>query len=826
MNICGLIDAELKKGEFEFTWPVYVAPIRDDILLGCDIIDEMDITVNTKRGIQVKDQWVECEITRSHDSIGPVKVARAVTVPAYSEFVMTGLCNSLPAEEDKTFIFETSEVAKEKLLIAKSLTRPKSCKIPIKMINHSASPIRLKKRLVLGTLQPEGSVKPTNEEYYNIRQHEEGVSVCRLKTHEDKHQRELSNAQSSSNKEKSHPDSTNFTCIFDEEDGTSAYSQVSRTNQSLIPEVPVHLQELFHQSTASLESGQKRKLKKLLLKYQDAFAKAPTELGKCSLLKHKIDTAEAQSVRQPMRRTPQAFEGEEEKYLKEQLAAGVIQPSSSPWSSPIVMVRKKTEDVRVCIDYRKMNKRTIKDAYPLPRIDMCLDCLSSAKIYSTIDLQSAFMQLELEAVDRHKTAFITKYGLFEYLLMPFGLCNAPSTFQRCMELIFRGLQWNILLVYLDDIIVIALNFNKHLDRLEEVFKRLSEAGLKMKPSKCELFKTQVLFLGNLVSRAGLSPNPKTVEAVLSWKVQSTVKEIQSYMGLCSYYRQYTENFSHIAAPLTRLMKKNVKFIWDESCQIAFETLKEKLCSSPIVAYTKPGLKYILDTDASDVGICAVLSQVQDGKERVIAYASKKLKAQQQRYSVTRCELLAVITFMNYFRHFLLGQKFLLRTDHGSLRWIFEFKDPRGQVARWLEILAQYDFEIQHRPGNKHNNADSLSRRDYEKSGCTHATTDVDNCTECQNQNTEWEEFLTEVDNVVDLGMSVSEDQCRNLVTSNSYNVRAFTRRQAKEMAQTKEPLRNTADQELPANREIAPEVMFCLVIVTMTFSCSNEKTMI
>ena len=153
-----------------------------------------------------------------------------------------------------------------------------------------------------------------------------------------------------------------------------------------------------------------------------------------------------------------------------------------------------------------------------------------------------------------------------------------------------------------------------------------------------------------------------------------------------------------------------------------------------------------------------------------------------RGSVTRRELLAVITFMNYFRHFLLGQKFLLRTDHGSLRWIFEFKDPRGQVARWLEILAQYDFEIQHRPGIKRSNADSLSRRDYEKSSCTHATTDVDNCTECQNQKREWEEFLTEVDNVVDLGMSVTKNQCRNLVTSNAYIVRAFTRRQVKEEA--------------------------------------------
>ena len=384
------------------------------------------------------------------------------------------------------------------------------------------------------------------------------------------------------------------------------------------------------------------------------------------MLKHKIDTAEAAPVRQPLRRTPQAFEGEEEKYIQEQVAAGVIQPSSSAWSSPTVMVRKKTGVVRVYIDYR----RIIKDAYPLPRIDMCLDCLASAKVFSTIDLQSAYMQLEVAEEDRHKTAFITKYGLFEYLVMPFGLCNAPSTFQRCVELIFRGIQWKYLLVYLDDIIVIASNFDEHLDRLEEVFKRLLEAGLKMKPSKCELIKTEVLFLGHLVSPEGIKPNPKTVEAVMSWKVPSNVKEIQSFLGLCSYYRQYIENVSHIASPLTNLTKKKVKFIWDESCQSVYEMLKEKLCTAPILAFPKPGSKYILDTDASDTGIGCVLSQVQEGKEKVIAYASKKLEPKQQQYSVTRREVLAVITFMNQFRHYLLGQKILLRTDHGSIRWIF------------------------------------------------------------------------------------------------------------------------------------------------------------
>ena len=267
--------------------------------------------------------------------------------------------------------------------------------------------------------------------------------------------------------------------------------------------------------------------------------------------------------------------------------------------------------------------------------------------------------------------------------MPFGLCNAPSTFQRCVKLIFHGIQWKYLLVYLDDIIVIASNFDEHLDRLEKVFKRLLKAGLKMKPSECELIKTEVLFLGHIISPEGMKPNPKTVETVMSWKVPANVKEIQSFLGLCSYYRQCIENFSYIASPLTNLTKKKVKFIWDESCQSANEMLKEKLCSAPILAFPKPGSKYILDTDASDTGIGCVLSQVQEGKEKVIAYASKKLEPQQQQNSVNHRELLAFITFMNQFRHYLLGQKILLRTDHSSIRWIFEIKNPVGQVARWL-----------------------------------------------------------------------------------------------------------------------------------------------
>ena len=490
MKTCGVIDVEFKIGEKHFIWPVYVAPIRDEILLGCDLIHEMDITLNTKRGLQVGEEWVECEVIRSHDSTAEVKVARAVTKPAQSEFIMRGRCNSVLEDENMTYLFEATDEAKDVVMIARSVTKPVSNKIPVKMMNHSSAPIRLKKGFILGTLQSVGSLMQIGT-MSDIS--EEGMGICRLRCHEDGHQRIVQDSHSTTRR-KLESFEKQLSIINEIQEEFSAEESKEEKRDKITPQnVPSHLQDLYENSVSSLNQQQKVKLADLLVKYQDAFAKTKTELGKCSVLKHRIDTAKAAPVRQPLRRTPQGFEGEEEKYLQEQLASGAIQPSSSAWSSPLVLVRKKKGDVRVCIDYRKLNERTVKDAYPLPRIDMCLDCLASSKIYSTIDLQSAYMQLELAEEDRHKTAFITKHGLYEYSVMPFGLCNAPSTFQRCMELIMRGLQWNILLVYLDDIIVIASNFDEHIERLDEVFSRLLKAGLKMKPSKCELFKTEVLF---------------------------------------------------------------------------------------------------------------------------------------------------------------------------------------------------------------------------------------------------------------------------------------------------------------------------------------------
>ena len=357
--------------------------------------------------------------------------------------------------------------------------------------------------------------------------------------------------------------------------------------------MPEHLIELYHKCCENLEDQKiKEKLGNLLIKHSDAFARNKKDIGTCSIIKHKINTQGATPIRQPLRRTPQGFQDEEEQYLKDQIDMGVVVPSKSPWASPVVLVRKKDGTVRWCIDYRKLNSVTVKDAYPLPRIDMCIDCLSEAKIFSTCDLQSGYWQLELDKDDQEKTAFITKYGLHHYTKIPFGLSSAPSTFQRCMELILKGLQWKNALIYLDDIIIYGSSYLDNIDKLDEVLNRLKSAGLKLKPSKCEFLKTELLFLGHVVGSNGVRPNPKILQSVKKWNPPKNVKEVQQFLGLCNYYRQYVSKFSDIASPISRLTQKKVQFVWSEECQKAFEQLKTALCEAPILAYPKQNCEFI------------------------------------------------------------------------------------------------------------------------------------------------------------------------------------------------------------------------------------------
>ena len=470
------------------------------------------------------------------------------------------------------------------------------------------------------------------------------------------------------------------------------------------------LRGLVETQGAGLTMEQREQFYSLLLTYADIFASSNSDLGRTDKLSHSIHTGDATPVRQPVRRIPPYRRQEVQTLLDEMLEQEVIQRSTSPWASPIVLVRKKDGTTRFCVDYRKLNDVTRKDAYPLPRIDATLDTLAGSKWFSTLDLLSGYWQVEVAEEDRHKTAFCTTEGLFEFKVMPFGLCNAPATFQRLMDLVLAGLQWSHCLVYLDDVIILGHTFVDHLRNLQAVFQRLRDAGLRLKSSKCAFFQPKVQYLGHVISEEGVAADPTKIEKVATWPIPLSTREVQRFLGFASYYRRFIRDFAQIAKPLHRLTERARAFHWTADCQSAFEELRHHLSTAPVLAHPNFSRPFILDTDASDTGIGAVLSQIDDnGMERVVAYGSRVLSKPERRYCVTRRELLAVVFFTRQFRPYLAGHHFTLRTDHGSLTWLRNFKEPEGQLARWLERLQEFDFDTVHRRGRKHTNADALSR---------------------------------------------------------------------------------------------------------------------
>ena len=490
-----------------------------------------------------------------------------------------------------------------------------------------------------------------------------------------------------------------------------------RDRDSSEEEVPQFIEQLIEGVDPATPESAVVGLRELLLRNRQAFSESEYDLGLTDVVTHRIDTGSAKPVRQQLRRYPPAHVEAIASHVDNMLDHGIIEPASSPWASNIVLVRKKDGTYRCCIDYRQLNSVTRRDAYPLPRIDSCLDTMVGAHWFSTFDLRASYHQVKVTDEDMDKTAFICPKGMFRYRNMPFGLCNAGATFQRLMDVVLSGLNLDICLVYLDDIVTFSKTVEEHLERLDAVFSRLRQAGLKRKPEKCKFFQKSVTFLGHEISDQGIGTCQEKIKAVSEWPVPTNIREVRAFVGLASYYRRFVQNFASIATPLHALMKSNQRFVWGDKEQEAFEKLKAALTSPPILAMPCDTGELILDTDAADTGIGAVLSQCQDGVERVVAYASRSLDARERNYCVTRKELLAVVHFVRYFKQYLLGRTFRVRTDHAALTWLRHTPDPVGQQARWLEQLEEYDFSVEHRSGSRHANADALSRRPCPKKQC-------------------------------------------------------------------------------------------------------------
>lgn len=461
-----------------------------------------------------------------------------------------------------------------------------------------------------------------------------------------------------------------------------------------------------------LDDIQKEQLVKLIQTFPDIFNE---KAGRTTKVKHEIKLLPgSQPCNLPPYRIAPARKHVVEENLQEMFQQDFITPSNSPWSSPVVLAPKKDGTLRFCIDYRKLNAMTIRDAYPIPRIDDTLDSLQEAKFISTLDLRTGYWQVEMDKNSREKTAFITHKGLFEFKVMPYGLTNAPATFQRLMDRVLAGLKWRCCLVYIDDVIIYSNSFEQHLKDLTSVFDSLRSANLTLKASKCHFCRPETKYLGHIITRDGIKPDPELIKSVMNFPKPTKIKDVQSFLGLTGYYRRFIKNYARIAEPLINqlryLTKGNHHLQWSSDCTTAVELLKQKLTTAPIMNTPNFEQSFILEVDACEYGLGAVLVQEYDNHKYVIAYASKTLSAAERKFGATEREALAIVWATKHFRAYIEGSKVLIRSDCKALEWMRNAKDVTGRLARWAMKLSAYQIEhIQYRPGKQNANADSLSR---------------------------------------------------------------------------------------------------------------------
>ena len=702
----------LKMGNVAIQTSIFVAPIKDHMLLGMDVLKALDVTIDVGKG------EVRCNRVSEGSTFHPgkrdssrVELGESVTISAGSEWV--GPTVSVAPDRGPWVRFQPKKRMRQELVIAHAVYKAADDPI-VSICNLGAEDVVLPKGTHLGTLYSvewddlvEGSV--------------DNLKVDRV-----------------------------------EVEGVEDLSFPGET-----PATPEWLPGFMEDLPSCLTEEERGKFSQLLCEYQDVFAKTDLDLGTFTAVEHKIDTGSAAPIKLGRRRSAIHFEKDESEMLEKMLRAKVIQPSTSSWAAVPVMVRKKDDSFRWCLDYRALNGVTKTDQFPLPRMEEATDALEGNVWFSHLDSNSAYWQVPVAEEDREKTAFRTKEGLFEFRRMPFGLCNSPATYSRALELVLRGLSWRIVLSYLDDVLVLGRTVQEHLDNLKEVFERFRKFGFKLKPKKCSFLKLETVFLGRVVNGKGTSLTKESVDLIQSWEAPRSVKEAQKFLGLANYHRQYIKGFAGLAAPLYELTQKPKKgspkrpFCWTEEHQRAFQGLKDALTSPAVLAMPNSQDTFILETDSSGLGMGGQLLQRQQGEERVIAFGSFKLTPAMKRKCATHLELFALYRFTIHWDHFLLGKPFEARVDHASLVWLMNFKHLSGQLARWLEELSRFRFIIVHKPGKAHGAADALSRFPaHMKEDCPFYSRHVPlselpckGCEKCVAMEKQWGRFLDLYDDV-------------------------------------------------------------------------------
>ena len=443
---------------------------------------------------------------------------------------------------------------------------------------------------------------------------------------------------------------------------------------------------------------------------------------------HTVTTGSFSANSQRHYRAAPKMQREIDEQIHKLLKQGLIEPSLSEWRSPVVMVRKRDSSYRFACDYRLLNARTEKQSYPMPRLEDVWDLIGEAKpqYFSVLDLASGFWQIRMDPETKHKASFVTRSGQYTWNRMPFGLRNAPITFQKTMNEVLGDLINKTCIVYIDDIIVWSKDFDSHMLHLQQIFDRLEQANLTLKASKCQFAVERVKYLGHILSRTGVEPDPDKIAIVETYPAPKNPKQVRQFLGLTNYYRRFVKNYGDITKPLHNLTKKNEPFVWSDKCKESFETLKRALTSSPCLAYPDMEKPFILTTDASTVALSYILSQKQDNVEHVIAYAGRALRGAELNYGITELEALAVVEGFRHFHTYLYGTNTTtVITDHAALVYIKNNTKIQGRVARWAILMQNYEYNVVHRKGKDNTNADALSRIDYPPDKQDNDTTDPD-----------------------------------------------------------------------------------------------------
>jgi transposase InsO family protein len=475
-----------------------------------------------------------------------------------------------------------------------------------------------------------------------------------------------------------------------------------------------------------LDDSEMKELNEVLSEYDDLFIEHKADLGKTDMLEHVIELyPDTQSFRDKVRRTTPDKNKACDDLVDEMLRMGIAEASCSSFASGVVLVKKKDGSYRFCVDYRRLNSLTKKETFTLPEIDDTIEKLGSARIFSSFDMGNAFWQIPLEEQSREYSAFITARGLWQYTRMPYGLCNAASTFQRLMSKVLWNVTQhygNIILCYIDDILVATNTIGEHLERIREIFACLRKAGLKLKASKCTMFDKEITFLGRRIKDGNITPDPKRIEAVREWTEPRHVEDLRHYLGFTNYYREFLKGYAEIVEPMAKLLRKRAPWDWCEEQSESFDTIKEMIMREPTLRMPVKDGKYVLDTDAGNVAIAGILHQWQEsetGEDKlyVIAYGSKSLNSHERNYGAPKLEMFAALKFMEKFKNYLGNSMFVLRVDNKALEWLRQYKiEENPHAARWVTRMQSFLFEIEHRVRTKHKAVDGLGKRpiDFER----------------------------------------------------------------------------------------------------------------